>query len=59
MQIIEMNPNILEIVKLYLLKLEELTESERGVISDTLKLYIYPKYIINKMVKFSDKGLNN
>ena len=51
MNIVPMNENVLEIWKLYLSKLEQLTEGERKVISDTMKLYIYPKYVIENMVK--------
>lgn len=51
MKIIEMQPEILEILTLYLAKLQVLTEGERKVIMDTLKLYIYPKYVIDKLVK--------
>lgn len=52
MKIVEMNPNILVIMRLYLEKFKLLTEGERKVFIDALKLYIYPKYVIDKLVKF-------
>jgi len=44
-KIVEMNPNILVTMRLYLEKFELLTEEEKKLFIDALKLYIYPKYV--------------
>ncbi|MCC7570825.1 hypothetical protein KO465_05785 [Candidatus Micrarchaeota archaeon] len=55
-KIVEMNPNILVTMRLYLEKFELLTEEEKKLFIDALKLYIYPKYVIDKLVKFKWEG---
>ena len=48
--IVEMNPDMLKILRLFLEKLELLDQGERSTIKDAIKLYIYPKYIIERSV---------
>ena len=51
MKIIPINADMLRIARLYLEKLETMTPTERVMFTDMLRLYIYPKYVIDKLVK--------
>lgn len=45
-QIIPIDPELVRMANLFLEKLEQLTKEERSLYVDIMKLYTYPRYII-------------